>query len=852
MSATHNATTEPLAVPGAGPQLLHVPVLSIARSLRNPRKHFDQVKLQDLADSIKATGVHQPILLRPLPEHRIADEQAWAKAEKRERAQYELVAGERRWRACKLAGLTEIPAMIRPMTDHQALEAAVIENLQREDVTALEEAEGYQELMTTSGMTADQVGTKIGKSRAYVYARLKILDLCEEVREALRVGELDYSCALPIARIATAELQREALEWAIEPDYDDEKPSARAVQAHVKKHFMLDLRKAPFSRKDADLCPSAGACMACPHRTGADLEDDDKSADVCTNPPCYQNKQQAHADQMRKQAQERGCEVLDERQSKQLIGSFYSEFSGVPGFKRLDSAHDCPISGKTLRKVVGVKVMEQSGIKPTMVTNPNNPQELIACVTPEQAEQLLQMAGHAEAQEKLATEAQENDKRNEKEAQEKAEEDCERAWRLDVLQSIVTRLHTEEKHTCLPALPMFKASCRLAAKRLAGQINGDDAKLLCKLLGLGKVVPKDAIKQAADEWTNPELLAGCLIALHDRAFYSRWDHETNDWAISGNPQLMAMAEACGVDVDAAKAKAQANIRAAQVEKAASIPVETAAPKVDLPLTPAARTGGSGAKGKAKKSPAAPASSTVKTTAAEALAGIAAAMQAADATAGEPEPGAAVAAQGDEGAPVADAQAPIPGAAAAAQGNDAGPVAAGAAQDLPPSSTAVEVDQVEAPSTQQSAPAQTASADDGQARTDAGTGAADEAAASQRTFASSDLVRVKQGLKGSTGRPRKDCGRVGVVRQVTPISILVEFGPGASQRAGFDADELEPYMADPVVGKRVRILAPFTPCHWQEGTVLAVLADGWQVELPSKRGTAAKTLTFETTELESIP
>lgn len=851
MSTTHNATTAPLAVPGAGPQMLHVPVLSIARSPRNPRKHFDPVKLQDLADSINATGVHQPILLRPLPDHRIADEQAWAKAEKRERAQYELVAGERRWRACQLAGLTEIPAMIRPMTDAQALEAAVIENLQREDVTALEEAEGYQELMTSSGMTADQVGTKIGKSRAYVYARLKILDLCDEVREALRVGELDYSCALPIARIATADLQREALEWAIEPDYDDEKPSARAVQAHVKKHFMLDLRKAPFSRKDADLCPSVGACVDCPHRTGADLEDDDKSADVCTNPPCYQNKQQAHADQMRKEAQERGCEVLDEKQSKQLIGSFYSEFSGVPGYKRLDSTHDCPITGKTLRKVVGVKVMEQSGIKPTMVTNPNNLQELIACVTPEQAEQLLQMAGHAEAQEKLAAEAQENDKRNEKEAKEKAEEDCERAWRLDVLQSIVTRLHEEEKSTCLPAIPMFKASCRMAAQRLAGQINGDDAKLLCKLLGLGKVVPKDAIKQAAAEWINPELLIGSLIALHDRYFHSRWNYETEAWAISGNPQLMAMAEACGVDVDAAKAKAQANMRAAEAEKTAPAPVQSAAPEGASTPSPAAPASGKGAKGKAQKRPAALAAPMTKATAAETMAGIAAAMQLADAGPGKPDPGAATAAQGDEGAPVADAQAPIPGAAVAAQGNDADPVAAGAAQDLPPSSASVDIEQVDAPSTQQSAPAQTASADDGQASADAGTGAADEAAASQQTFASGDLVRVKQGLKGSTGRPRKDCGRVGVVRQASNISIQVEFGPGASQRAGFDADELEPYMADPVVGKRVRILAPFTPCHWQEGTVLAVLADGWQVELPSKRGTVAKTLTFETTELESI-
>ena len=147
MTTANDNPTAALPTPGAGALMLHVPLQSIARSLRNPRKHFDAAKLQELADSIKATGVHQPILLRPLPESRIADEQAWAKAEKRERAQYELIAGERRWRASQLAGLAEIPAMIRPMSDAEALRAAVIENLQRADITKLEEAEGYRELL---------------------------------------------------------------------------------------------------------------------------------------------------------------------------------------------------------------------------------------------------------------------------------------------------------------------------------------------------------------------------------------------------------------------------------------------------------------------------------------------------------------------------------------------------------------------------------------------------------------------------------------------------------------------------------------------------------------------------------
>ena len=96
MTDTKDTITQALATPGAGAAMQHLALSSIARSLTNPRKHFDAATLQELADSIAATGVHQPILVRPLPAHRVADEQALAKAEKRERAEYEIVAGERR------------------------------------------------------------------------------------------------------------------------------------------------------------------------------------------------------------------------------------------------------------------------------------------------------------------------------------------------------------------------------------------------------------------------------------------------------------------------------------------------------------------------------------------------------------------------------------------------------------------------------------------------------------------------------------------------------------------------------------------------------------------------------------
>ena len=205
----HDTVAHALPTPGAGPQMRMVEVALIEESLANPRKHFDATKLQELADSIKASGVHQPILLRPLPGTRLA-ETFGQRSQGAPLPAYELVAGARRLRACKLAKVAEVPAMIRELTDTEALEIQVVENLQREDVTELEEAEGYEVLMRQGNLNADQVGAKIGKSRSYVYARLKVLDLCHQARKALREGKIDFSRGLLIARIPDEALQIKA------------------------------------------------------------------------------------------------------------------------------------------------------------------------------------------------------------------------------------------------------------------------------------------------------------------------------------------------------------------------------------------------------------------------------------------------------------------------------------------------------------------------------------------------------------------------------------------------------------------------------------------------------------------
>ncbi|MDB5867183.1 MAG: Chromosome partitioning protein ParB [Betaproteobacteria bacterium] len=161
-----------------------------------PRSHMEQTALSELAESIKSQGVMQPILVRPL-----------------KAGGYEIVAGERRWRAARLAGLTTVPALVKEIPDQQALAAALIENIQREDLNPLEEAIGIQRLTQEFGLTHQAVAETLGRSRTAVTNLLRLLDLAPPVRELLGQGRIDMGharalLALPVAK--QIELAREA------------------------------------------------------------------------------------------------------------------------------------------------------------------------------------------------------------------------------------------------------------------------------------------------------------------------------------------------------------------------------------------------------------------------------------------------------------------------------------------------------------------------------------------------------------------------------------------------------------------------------------------------------------------
>ena len=194
-----------------------LPILDIEPNADQPRKRFDDEAMAELTASIAAHGVLQPILVRPLTN-----------------GGYKLVAGERRWRAARAAGLSEIPAVVREMSDKEADELAIIENLQREDLNPMEEALGYQTLMDNYGLTQEQAATAVGKSRPAVANALRLLKLPEPVAEWVINGKLSAGHARAVLALTDAAEQIALAEQAIAGGWSVRETEKRAKQKPSK------------------------------------------------------------------------------------------------------------------------------------------------------------------------------------------------------------------------------------------------------------------------------------------------------------------------------------------------------------------------------------------------------------------------------------------------------------------------------------------------------------------------------------------------------------------------------------------------------------------------------------------
>lgn len=190
-----------------------LPISQVEPGLKQPRKYFDPEALADLAESIRTHGLIQPLTVRRLSS-----------------GYYQIIAGERRWRASKDAGLTEIPAVIIEADDRKVMELGLIENLQREDLNPIEEGGGYKVLMEEHGLTQEEVAQQVGKSRSAVANAMRLLALPDAVRELLETGRLSAGHARAILSVESRELQKRLAQKVL-----DEDMSVRQTEAAAKR-----------------------------------------------------------------------------------------------------------------------------------------------------------------------------------------------------------------------------------------------------------------------------------------------------------------------------------------------------------------------------------------------------------------------------------------------------------------------------------------------------------------------------------------------------------------------------------------------------------------------------------------
>ncbi len=317
-----NALTKPQPV--APSKYITVPLSAIADSPTNPRKSFDKAYIIRLANSIQRQGLlHAPIVVPARVAGVIVPNR------------YVMVTGHCRKRAFEELKREEIEVKLVDAGEVEQVEKQLIENDEREDLTAMERAEGYQLLHKKHGLSVDAIAERRGKTKAVIYASLKLCELIDAGKKLLREGQKDFhgehqnwnpSCAELVARLPIS-LQPEVLERAKGGEYSTSLLSFRALKELIRDEYMLDLKDAPFDPKDAQLVPTAGACTNCVKRTGAqsDMFGGEKiGADVCTDRPCHQKKVAAHRAAVVKETKETGKVVLSAAESKAALSGNYS------------------------------------------------------------------------------------------------------------------------------------------------------------------------------------------------------------------------------------------------------------------------------------------------------------------------------------------------------------------------------------------------------------------------------------------------------------------------------------------------------------------------------------------------
>lgn len=372
-------------------EIRSLPLSALKESPFNPRKSYPEAELQELAESIKSQGVMQPIVVRIMPEELNADMHF----------EYEIIFGHRRTRAAALAGRDDVPCIVRTMTDEQAAIAQVHENMKRTDVTALEEADSYAHLRASHHLAAEKIADAVGKTKAYVYARLKLSAAAAEVRDAVATQGMSPEIALKIARLAKPELQRMALPklrdtYSQTPDNPVVWLSVRAANSAISRMFSTNLDEAPFDLANATLTKIAGACTTCLRRAGnCEGLEDLLAANICTDTACYDVKLKEHRRLELAALKKAGHRVIEGDEARQYMPH---RWATPEGFVKVNQVIGFEGEGTPDAKRVSLQqAIDELGKKaPKTTVIVDEDGDLCHFLTREQAAQVAETAGFSD------------------------------------------------------------------------------------------------------------------------------------------------------------------------------------------------------------------------------------------------------------------------------------------------------------------------------------------------------------------------------------------------------------------------------------------------------------------------
>jgi ParB/RepB/Spo0J family partition protein len=505
----------------------------------NTRQTMDEKKLAELADSIRKHGVLQPICVRPHP---------------RESDKFDVVFGHRRLEAALMAGLRSIPAMIRNLDDRASLEAQVLENLQREDVPPVEEAEGLRRLHEDHGYAVDELASRLGRTKAYVYSRLTLCSLPPRGREALAHGELTLSAALLVARIPNADLREEAIKELVRGgDFlagELEPASAADARELIEERFIRRLEGAPFDIAAESVVPGVGACSTCPRRTGnqRELFADAKSPDICTDPPCFRAKVDAAWNKRAAEARAQGRKVASAEETKKLFPYPNPKYIGDSSYVDLDDKNwDAP-KNKTWRQCLGKRAAEVV----TLVRDPTG--DIREVAKKDQVVRICREAGQAWAQKRPGTApAPKSD------AQKQA--DQRRRIHVEALREAVSLL-VEEAEMRVPDDAFWRLLAHLAV-RVSWS---DTQRATASRRGLlqGKTEPSKLLDSAIESMTGARARGLAVELLATKGAFAA------GYGTTTPPDLEDAFEYFGVDLKGLEARAK---KAAEPKKPAKTPKE---------------------------------------------------------------------------------------------------------------------------------------------------------------------------------------------------------------------------------------------------------------------------------------